>query len=225
MNFCIFINVMYSNLSDEDPVLFFKQELKIQGLTRVSWHTPLQLEQNDPYLENKGAPDLILQLYFNDISSAECALTESTPLVTWLTRLGSDCTWTHQIMSVRSIMPRQAQERNGDVASATYMVGYQTSAKEGKQWVDAYLQKHPQLMVKLPEVTEVEIYTCVDYFVSTGVREEFIQRNKVVFPSPELLSASLVSETRKELRNDFLSLPKIPLHTPHYPMNTTEIVF
>lgn len=222
MNYCLFIDGMTPKpLAEADIQRLFLLAETLPEISEILYHRPLATDQRDPYTDNTGAPDFILQLYFNRLTAAEAALSAQTPLTLWLNRHCSAQGWSHQIMSVTRYLP----PRDISAQEVTYMVGYQSDSPAAGDWVAQYLRSHPALLTQLPDVQDARIYLPAGYRGECGTPGNYIQRNKVVFQTEQQLDNALASEIRTALREDFLSLPAIPLRSPHYPMATRRQQF
>jgi hypothetical protein len=80
-------------------------------------------------------------------------------------------------------------------------------------------------MARFPGIRGIEIYSRLDWCSPTGwQRETAMQRNKVVFDSPEALTEALNSPVRHEMRADFRQFPPFTGTNSHFPMWTRKIV-
>jgi uncharacterized protein (TIGR02118 family) len=103
----------------------------------------------------------------------------------------------------------------------TYLVAYDGPAHDEAAWLAYYLEHHPPLMAKLPQIRELEIYTPVEWHCPPSMqRMRHLQRNKVAFDSAAALAAALDSPVRREMRADFASFPSYRGGVTHYAMTT-----
>jgi uncharacterized protein (TIGR02118 family) len=103
----------------------------------------------------------------------------------------------------------------------TYLVRYEGPAEDPQAWLARYLAHHPALMLRLPGIRELEIYTAIDWIgAMPGRRVRSLQRNKVAFDSPDALNAALDSPERRAMRADYAQLPPFSGRVLHFPMLT-----
>ncbi|HEY0420727.1 MAG TPA: EthD family reductase, partial [Acetobacteraceae bacterium] len=104
---------------------------------------------------------------------------------------------------------------------ATYLVAYEGPAEDTNAWLSHYIAHHPPIMARFPAIRGIEIYTRLDWCGALPYpRTNQMQRNKVVFDSPEALTAALNSPVRHEMRRDFAQFPPFAGAITHYPMLT-----
>ncbi|MDB5997335.1 MAG: hypothetical protein JWP42_4471 [Pseudomonas sp.] len=231
MSLCLFLSA--SAGADPAPVDVAQLDLLLKavgGVVKSAIHLPTTLKGGDPFLQVSDIPLCVIQLYFSSLDDLESALTATSPLV-GLFDIGrfpglAECRWTQQAMLTRCYPvpePLAAQAHAGRLKRVTYLVAYEGPAEDDDAWLAHYIRQHPPLMVLLPGIREVEVYTRIDYCSDLpAVRAKTLQRNKAVFDSTSALNAALASPIREELRNDFLTLPPFTGASPHYPMQTFE---
>jgi hypothetical protein len=180
---------------------------------------------SDPYIKDGAPPDLVLQLYFPALTDLEAATAhDSLKGLSSRDRFpalaGADIE--QQIMLVRSFA---VPDPNVAIASGapycTYLVAYEGEAQDMGAWLRHYLEKHTEHMARFPGIRELEVYTRLDAVSALPWRRSnCMQRNKVVFDSPEALTQALNSPVRHEMRADFKSFPPFTGPTSHYAMTT-----
>ncbi|WP_460155443.1 EthD family reductase [Pseudomonas sp. S2_H10] len=226
MSLCLFLSVTTNHgVAGVDPVQLERLLSEVSGVVRRAIHVPTPLIGGDPFLSADEAPQCVIQLYFTKLDALESAMCADGPLASVINAAASaGCRWTQQAMLVRKfVVPHASPVDPGSLARATYLVAYEGKAEDDEVWLAHYLRQHPPLMVKLPGIREVEVYTRIDYCSDLlAERVRTLQRNKVVFDSIAALSDALASPLREELRKDFLSLPPFTGASPHYPMQTLE---
>lgn len=204
---------------------------RIQGLSKVLLHQPCRVE--DPFFSNQpeGGCEYVLQFFFNDLSSLEAACLPHGELAAVIDSLGAVLApkaKSQQAMVARSF-PVEGQAGNSvqgaPTTACTYLVAYYGAGQAHDLWLSEYMKSHVPLMARMPGIREVQVYTQVDWLSELAVpRANAIQRNKVVFDSPDGLLAALQSPLRAEMRADYLALPQIGLSSTHNPMRT-DLVF
>ncbi len=211
MKFCLFLIVRGPTPATLDPLL-----AKVPGLARALVHRPASA--HDPYLNDGAPPSLALQLYFSEIAALEAAC--AGPLQALPPFLANA---TQQTMLVRQYkVPNPAPL---PPEHCTYLVAYEGPANDLPAWHAHYLAHHPAIMARFPAIREIEIYTALD--TAAGLpfpRATCIQRNKVVFDSPEALTAALNSPIRHEMRADYAQLPPFTGAVTHFPMQTRQVI-
>ena len=103
----------------------------------------------------------------------------------------------------------------------SYVVHYPGPASDLNAWLDHYITGHPPLFRRFPGIRAIEILTRVDWVSHLPhARASHMQRNRVMFDSPEALTGALQSPVRHELREDFNSFPPFEGGNAHFPMWT-----
>ena len=200
MELCLFL---IATGKESEPV----REFSVDGMRRLVVHSPVEQGGQDPFLAAERAPRSMLQCYFEELDALEAALAPHGAL-----RDFADGGWRQQAMAVRRF---PAAEHAG----CSYVVGYDGPAKDFNGWLGHYLDHHTPLMARLPGVRGVEIYTRLDYRCELPIAAAAAMlRNKVVFNSPDALTAALSSPQRKEMREDFGRLPSFDGRVSHFPM-------
>ena len=179
------------------------------GAGRALRHSPNQVR--DPFLDDGASPGSVTQLYFDSIGSLEAAAGQ----------VGAPAD--AEAMQVHRFAVPQPWQRVPPLY-CTYLVAYEGPADDEPAWLAYYLEHHPPLMAKLPQIRELEIYTPVDWRSPPPLRSvRHMQRNKVAFDSTAALAAALDSPVRREMRADFASFPSYRGRVTHYAM-TTQVV-
>lgn len=201
------------------PALAAVEWAGMPGLSFALAHTPAPAD--DPFLDREAPPDLVLQLYFDELGALEAALQRNSPLGAFADH-ASGASLTQQAMAVRRFDVPAPGKRHPHDPACTYLVGYEGPAEDFDAWLRHYLDTHARHLTGLPEVREVEVYTRLDW--CSGLpwpRSTHMQRNKVVFDSPAALTAALNSPLRARMREDFLRFPPFLGHVSHHAMLTT----
>ncbi|MGU7771729.1 ethyl tert-butyl ether degradation protein EthD [Burkholderia sp. MR1-5-21] len=191
------------------------------GLKRLVAHRPIALHA-DPAdtAPRPPAPSCVLQCYFDELAALEAMLVPNGPAHAFVTHCDAHGhRVAQQAMAVRRIGPDRTRGAREADERCTYLVGYDGHAHDMNAWLAHYLDHHPPLMLQLPGIREIEIYTRVDYRSALAVqRADAMQRNKVVFDHPDALVNALASPVRRMMRQDFDALPPFAGATPHFPM-------
>jgi uncharacterized protein (TIGR02118 family) len=180
-----------------------------RGASRAVGHSPDSVR--DPFLDDGAAPARVLQLYFDSVGALEAAAAQvGVPAEA-------------EAMQVHRFAVPQPWQRMPP-SYCTYLVAYEGPADDESAWLAYYLEHHPPLMAKLPQIRELEIYTPVDWRCSQPLkRVRHLQRNKVAFDSREALEAALASPVRTEMRTDFASFPSYRGRVTHFAMTTQAV--
>ena len=224
----------HRHLAGDDQARVVRVLRTIPALTRALIYTPAVT--TDPYLDDGAPPQLAIQLYFDRLDDLEAALARDGPLhalVPATPSLGAIVV-TQQAMAVRSYpvpAPVESEPTSSPVESAltraspcTYLVSYPGPADDLNAWLDYYIAGHPRLMAKFPGIREIEIATRIDWVGHLPwSRADAMLRNKVMFDSPQALTAALNSPVRHELREDFKHFPRFDGGNTHYPMVTRSV--
>jgi hypothetical protein len=181
---------------------------------------------SDPYIKDGPAPSLVLQLYFTELPDLENALSPRGHLAA----LASSAEFptlahaeiAHQAMFVRPFaVPESAFETPRGEPHCTYLVSYEGEAEDLNAWHAHYFGSHIRHMAEFPGIRELEIYTRVDWVsLLPWTRQNFMQRNKVVFDSTDALQSALHSPVRHAMRDDFKRFPKFTGPNNHFAMAT-----
>jgi uncharacterized protein (TIGR02118 family) len=131
----------------------------------------------------------------------------------------------HQAMVVRQFaVPDPPFRTLPSEPHCTYLVSYEGDAEDLNAWHAHYLENHTGHMAAFPGIRELEIYTRVDWVShQPWSRQNFMQRNKVVFDSTEALESALHSPVRHAMREDFRRFPKFSGPNNHFAMATRVI--
>ncbi|WP_434115978.1 EthD family reductase [Paraburkholderia caffeinilytica] len=209
-----------------DPWLLEAASREIQGLTRCVIHLPVELPDSDPLSKNHtSSPCCALQCYFDDLGLLEAALQTGGAMHRIVDRManaaGTNLTFAQQVMAVRPFATPSPVDTNPRAERCTYLVSYEGEADDFNAWLTHYITHHPPLMAQLPGIRELEIYTRLDFRSGLTIpRAVAMQRNKVVFDTPEALVAALAAPIRAHMKQDFNAFPPYSGATPHFPMRS-----
>lgn len=189
----------------------------VEGLRRFVLHLPAVRDEGPA-----SGPFCVTQWYFDDLERLEAPLQPGGAIHAAADGIAAsmdDCTLFQQAMAVRKFSTPHAIEAREE--RCTYLVSYEGEADDFNAWLTHYLTHHPPLMIQLPGIRELEIYTRIDYRSALKhSRATAMQRNKVVFDDVASLDAALASPVRARMKADFDSFPPYSGTTPHYPMHS-----
>jgi uncharacterized protein (TIGR02118 family) len=200
----------------------------IPNLAEGLLFTPLERQVEHPFMHDGAGPVLALQLRFPDLFACEAAADRASVLADLAMGAGlsslAGLEVTHQAMVTRSFPVDVAAHPPGDGMPCSYLVHYPGAAEDLNAWHLHYLEHHPAIMRTFPGVRQIEIYTRVDWVDRLrSERVEYMQRNKLLFDSPEALSRALTSDVIKGMRADFNQFPPFSGGNKHFPMLTRSV--
>jgi len=184
---------------------------------------------SDPYVKDGPSPSLVLQLYFADLPELENALSRRGHLAALTSGAEfptlAQAETAHQAMLVRTFaVPDPHFRTAAGEPHCTYLVSYEGEAEDLNAWHAHYLESHTGHMARFPGIRELEIYTRLDWISpQPWTRQNFMQRNKVVFDSTDALQTALHSPVRHEMREDFGRFPKFTGPNNHFAMATRVV--
>lgn len=232
MPICLFLNFAATSVRPAVPMTLFgsiEERLSaVTGFEGLRAHVPS--DADDPYLKDRDVPALALQFYFRDLGALQAQCGNGSVLERlWAgTPDGAlagveDARGTWQAMEVERV------ELESPVAlpemHCTYLVAYEGMSPDEAAWHAHYFEHHVPLMKRLPGLRQLEVYRPLDMEMHAPALAAFtpvraMQRNKVVFDSPQALTAALNSPIRHEMRKDYEQSPPFTGRATHYPMAT-----
>ena len=226
MSFCYFVtfeNRQGAALAAADKAKLAALIAATPGLVSADLHTPSVTQ--DIYTDDGASPPLALQLYFDALPALEAAVARGGHLQP-LAAEGAlpslaDAKATQQAMYARQYPVDDAGKLE---RRCSFLVHYPGPAADLNAWLDHYVAGHPPIMRRFPGIRQIEILTRVDWIDAMPfARVAHMQRNRIVFDSPEALTAALQSAVRHELRADFHRFPPFEGGSFHFPM-ISEII-
>jgi len=224
MTFCYFLTVNGKSTASVDQLdSALIQLAKISGITEVRAHSPANAI--DPMLDDGQPPALVLQLFFADIASLEAANLADGPIQTAtapvIDAIGVDAVTQQAMLARRFDVPQPIAPSTHTEPVCTYLVRYEGPAQDTNAWLSDYIHGHPPLMLQLPGLRALEIFTRIDWCGAIPwPRTEDLQRNQVVFDTPDALTAALNSPLRAQMREHYDALPPFEGGVTHFPMLT-----
>jgi len=131
----------------------------------------------------------------------------------------------HQAFATRVLPVPELWDEDETTTWCTYLVEYPGPASDWNLWLREYLDHHPFIMAKFPNIRHIEIcspalfVTALPFGIATSM-----QRNKVVFESLGELNAAMATPVRAELAGDPKRHVPIEGATTHFPMNTRLVL-
>ncbi|MFT4069428.1 ethyl tert-butyl ether degradation protein EthD [Paraburkholderia sp.] len=225
MQVCLFLTAASGGPPPLDLRALMHVAGETEGLCQLVVHEPVAEPVGPDAARDSTTPSCMLQWYFDDLAALERALEPEGMVHRALRRSAlaklDRHAFSQQVMAVRKLAPPQAMPMNDRAQRCTYMVAYEGPAHDFGAWLGHYLAHHPPLMLQLPALRELEIYTRMD--CCSGLpfaHANAMQRNKVVFDDARSLAHALASPVRDAMRRDFHALPPYRGATPHYPMRS-----
>jgi uncharacterized protein (TIGR02118 family) len=200
----------------------------IAEMTEGLLFTPLDQAVDHPYKADGSGPVFALQLRFPDLFACEAALDRDGVIAQLAAGAGlsslAGLDVTHQVMVTRAFPVDVPGHPAGTTTPCSYLVHYPGPAEDMNAWNRHYLEHHPSIMRTFPGVRQIEIYTRIDWVDRLPSRRvAYMQRNKLVFDSPEALSRALSSDVIKRMRADFAQFPPFQGGNKHFPMLTRTV--
>ncbi|AHG65230.1 hypothetical protein [Advenella mimigardefordensis] len=215
-----------SRISADDEQSLRSFILDSPGLLRAHFHTPSAAK--DYYTDDGHSPVFVVEAYYQELQQLETNLAEDgylqglNDLGQWPSLQACECE--HQVMMSRPFPVLEAREDLLDSQQCSYLVHYPGEAEDFFSWLNYYLSHHPQIMKFFPGIRAIEIYTRVDWIDALSwQRANYMQRNKLVFDSPDVLTAALNSPVRHDMRADFEKFPAFTGENRHFAMLTTSV--
>jgi hypothetical protein len=181
---------------------------------------------SDPYVRDGAPPTLVVQVYFAELAELEAVVSRTGHFGALASRAEfpvlAAADIAQQAMVVRSFaVPDPTFRTPPGEPHCTYLVSYEGEAEDLNAWHAHYLEQHTVHMASFPEIRELEVYTRLDWVsLQPWRRDNFMQRNKVVFDNPAALDRALHSPVRHAMRADFNAFPKFSGPNRHYAMAT-----
>lgn len=199
-----------------------------RGLSEARIYTPAATK--DPYLDDGRPPSLVVQSYFAELQALEAAFGKGGALQGLVapdllpSQAGVEIV--QEALAVRHYpVPDPVFQTPAGVPHCTYLVSYRGPAQDINAWLTHYINHHPPIMARFPGIRQIEICSRLDWCGALPVPVlAHMQRNKVVFDSPEALTAALNSPVRHEMRADFHEFPAYEGGNTHFPMLTRVVV-
>ena len=198
----------------------------VPGLREGLVLTPTHKQTAHPFPGDAPSPALVLQLQFDTIEALEAAVAAGGPLhrlaeASRQPLLQDRVVTTQAMLTRRYKVPDPVLRTPAGALPCSYLVQYPGPAADLNAWHAHYNTHHPPLMARFPGVRRIEIYTRIDWVGGLDWScEDMMQRNKLLFDSPQALSAGLLSPVLQEMRADFHQFPPFEGGNVHYVLET-----
>jgi hypothetical protein len=181
---------------------------------------------SDPYLDDGPGPLLMLQLDFASLDDAQSALNSEifAQAVGDLSAAPAKVTGVADLMEVEFFPVAGQDAPMPRTAPVSYVVRYHRPAEDEAAFVANYRRAHPPILGKFANVRNVICYYPVAWHDETEIPSaDYMLGNEVVFDTVEDLNASLASDIRHELREDFKTFPPFTGRNTHYAMTRKRV--
>jgi EthD domain len=204
---------------DADPLRHWRDLPELQAL---DLYTPAAVPGVDPYVDDGAAPAHLALLAFSSLGALDRAA-DHARFKTGLAALGTDiltCTAMrrseHPVAGTDAPAPLSAQ--------FSYVVRYHRPAEDETSFVQHYLDNHPPLLGRLPQIRNVLCYVPLPWRHPAGIPvADYMLGNEVVFDHHQHFSAAMASPLRHELRAHFRQFPPFSGRNTHYPMQRRRL--
>lgn len=176
---------------------------------------------SDPYLDDGPGPAFMIQADFPDVDSLQTALADHAlgGLLRDRQPETAALSFGHDAMETMAFAVGDQPAPQPRTAPLSYVVRYHRPAENEAAFVEHYVSHHPQILGEFPDVRNVFCYLPVDWVDPIGLpREDLMLGNEVVFDSLDALNASLASEVRHKLREDYNAFPPFTGRNTHHAM-------
>lgn len=214
-------------ISDADRAAVRALVAATPGAARATVYTPETAK--DHYVDDGPSPQLAIQIDFGELTDLEAALGPDGHLQA-LARPGAvsslaGASTVHQAMARRGYdVPDPVFRTPAGGLPCSYLVHYPGPAADTAAWLRHYVAHHPPIMRRFPGIRAIEILSRIDWIdAMPWARADAMQRNRVVFDSPEALTAALQSPVRHEMRSDYHAFPPFEGGSFHFPMATDVV--
>jgi hypothetical protein len=213
-------------IADSDEQRLRDLILASPGLEQARFHTPSAAR--DYYTDDGHSPVFVIEAYYASLETLEANLAHNGHLLAlndmsqWPSLQGCSCE--HQVMISRPFPVLQPTTEPTEATQCSYLVHYPGEAENFFKWLNYYLTHHPQIMKFFPGIRAIEIYTRIDWLDALNwPRAYYMQRNKLVFDSPDGLTQALNSSVRHDMRADYEQFPAFTGENRHFAMLTTTV--
>lgn len=181
------------------------------------------------YFDDGPAPQLALELYFDEIEELEGALAPDGHLQA-LAEPGTlpslaKAEMEQQGMVARSFPVPDPEFRTPEgEPHCSYLVHYPGAAEDLNAWMAYYVANHTREMAHFPDIRQIEVCSRLDWCgFLPWPRVDYMQRNKVVFDDGEALKAATTGPVIQAMRADFHKFPPFTGNNVHHAMATHSV--
>jgi hypothetical protein len=217
-------------LSDADLQSVTDVVQALPGLQDGLAFTPIAAAGEQPFASDGRGPPLVLQLDFATAQDLDAALMGAGSLAQIvrpgaLPSLANAAVACQRLIGRRFATPDPVFRLPHGSLACTFLVDYPGATDNLEAWLDHYDAHHPPIMTRFPEIREVATFR-PDAEATNDLpcaRETSMQRNKVVFDTPDKLAAALASPVMAEMRADSAAFPPYSQRPTHFVMATRRL--
>lgn len=196
--------------------------LRVPGLAGALLFTPATAR--DQYVDDGAPPPFGMQLHFKRLEVLEAAADAVQAVLALLPSLDGVPMTAQAFWRRTWQVPDSTLQTAPGALPCSYVVHYPGPAADLNAWHDHYMTGHPPLFQRFPGIRGIEILTPVVWVSHLAIpKAHHMQRNRVMFDSPEAVTAAMESPVRHELRADFHTFPPFEGGNFHYPMWTDMV--
>ena len=211
MTISVFFTIWISGITSMDlvenymsaPLDFLKSRTEVSS---VEFYTPEASKERVHDMDDLVPPALIVEISMDSQEAAE-ALVKSGQFQQFFNdkqRLDASAERIDVDVVEKIHFPLAGQDEvPARTAPMSFVVRYFGPVRDGSDFVDYYINHHPQIAAKFPGIRNVLCYMPIGWRDMDKVDDEsFIVGNEVVFDDLESFKAALASEVFTELRAD-----------------------
>ncbi len=198
----------------------------LPGVRSVALYT--QGGYDDPYLDDDPGPVLLCRTEFDSVgalfaaleaNAARLSFADTSGLSGFTGAVGDEVMIGHQYPTATDAWGRDAP---GEVS---YFVVYPNTAVDRDAFIGYYTAHHPPLLGQLPGVRATVLYEPTDMTSPLGlIAADHMLICDVSFATLEALNASLQSDIRKTLREDYHQFPPFAGDPVHSAMTRSVVI-
>ena len=188
------------------------------GVRSVRLYT--QGTYNNPYLDDEPGPFLLCRTEFDSVGALLAALEANVNALNFVESKGLpvyEGSVSDEIMVGHQYPITSDAWGRDPIGDVSYFVTYPNTAGDRDDFLGYYTAHHPVLLGQLPGIRATILHEPTDISAPLGlVRADHMLICDVSFDTLDALNASLLSDVRKELREDYRQFPRFtgaPVHS------------
>lgn len=194
---------------------------RLPGLVTLDFYRPTTGGARDPYVDDGPAPRHLMMFAFASLAALDQAARDPA-FAAGLLALGTVDSCTAMQRSDHPV----AGEMQAAALSApfSYVVRYHRPAADEAAFVRHYVDTHPPLLARLPDICNVMCYVPVAWQDPGGLPSaDYLIGNEVTFMHHAAFNAAMASPVRHELRAHFHTFPAYSGRNTHFAMQRTRL--
>tara|TARA_B100000686_G_scaffold255495_1_gene266957 strand:+ start:481 stop:1179 length:699 start_codon:yes stop_codon:yes gene_type:complete len=179
-----------------------------------------QGDYDDPYLDDDPGPFLLCRTEFDSVGALLAALEANAGALNFGESEGLpvyEGSVSDEIMVGQQYPTANDAWGRDPLGAVSYFVAYPNTAGDRDDFLGYYTAHHPPLLGQLPGIRATVLHEPTDISAPLGlVRADHMLICDVSFDTLDALNASLLSDVRKELREDYQQFPPFtgdPVHS------------